>query len=114
METGPKRHAAHLALIVLVATASFGLGRLMSLRSEAEPLTIDYFGGETRAAAAAFAEGPAPSEGSLVASKTGQSYHLPWCPGAKAISESNRIWFDSAEEAKAAGYKPAKNCKGLE
>ncbi len=52
-------------------------------------------------------------EGIVVASKTGKKYHLPWCSGAKTISDNNKIWFNSIDEAKKAGYTPALNCKGL-
>lgn len=51
--------------------------------------------------------------GQVVASKSGTKYHYPWCAGAKSISEKNKIWFNSVEEAKKAGYTPASNCKGL-
>jgi len=49
----------------------------------------------------------------FVASKKGKVYHFPWCPGAKAIKEDNKIYFSSREEAEKAGYRPAKNCPGL-
>lgn len=52
--------------------------------------------------------------GLLVASKNGKKYYFPSCFGAKRISESNKIWFNSFEEAKKAGYSPATNCLGLE
>ncbi len=59
-------------------------------------------------------EAPASSEqGKFVASKSGTKYHLPWCAGAKQIKESNKIWFESKEEAERAGYTPASNCKGI-
>jgi hypothetical protein len=48
-----------------------------------------------------------------VASKTGTKYHLPWCSGARRIKEENKVWFATKEEAEAAGYTPASNCKGL-
>ncbi len=48
-----------------------------------------------------------------VASKKGKYYHLPDCPGAKAIKEDNKIKFGTMDEAEKAGYKPAQNCKGL-
>lgn len=51
--------------------------------------------------------------GTYVASKKGKKYHLPWCSGGKAISEENKIWFSTKDEAEAAGYEPAKNCKGI-
>lgn len=52
--------------------------------------------------------------GGVVASKTGTKYHLPWCSGASTIKEENKIWFNSVEEARRAGYLPAGNCKGIE
>ena len=51
--------------------------------------------------------------GQVVASKNGGKYHYPWCSGAKQISPQNLITFNSIEEARAAGYTPAANCKGL-
>lgn len=54
------------------------------------------------------------SEEKIVASKNGEVYHYVWCSGAKRINEENKIYFDSKEKAKAAGYRPAKNCEGLE
>lgn len=52
-------------------------------------------------------------EKAYVASKSGAKYHYPWCSGAQSIKEENKIWFSSIEEARAAGYEPAGNCKGL-
>ena len=54
-----------------------------------------------------------PSLGSYVASKKSDKYHLPWCSGAQRISEENKVWFASKEEAEAAGYAPAGNCPGI-
>jgi hypothetical protein len=48
-----------------------------------------------------------------VGSRKGTKYHLPWCPGAKAISEENKVWFQSKDEAEMKGYTPAANCKGI-
>jgi len=53
------------------------------------------------------------NSGAVVASKSGTKYHYPWCAGAKQISAKNLITFNSIEEARAAGYTPASNCKGL-
>jgi methylphosphotriester-DNA--protein-cysteine methyltransferase len=52
--------------------------------------------------------------GSYVASKNGTKYHYPWCSGAKRIKDENKVWFDTVEQARAAGYTPAANCPGLE
>ncbi|MSU56037.1 MAG: hypothetical protein EXS51_01885 [Candidatus Taylorbacteria bacterium] len=51
--------------------------------------------------------------GQYVASKGGTKYYFPWCGSAARISEANKIWFNSVEEARKAGYTPASNCKGL-
>ena len=93
-------------LLVLVSIASFGLGRLSVLDTVKTPMTLlqaplseirpMYIGGE------------------IVASRKGSKYHFPWCSGALTMKESNKIWFKSVEAARAAGYAPAGNCKGLE
>lgn len=93
-------------IIVLVGTASFGLGRLSALETKKEPVTIKYPYDTNTSDLEAVA-------GQIIASKTGTKYHFPWCSGAKAISEKNRIIFASKEEAEKAGYAPAGNCKGL-
>ncbi len=51
--------------------------------------------------------------GKYVASRNGKKYYLPSCSGAKSISEANKIWFSTKEEAEKAGYAPATACKGI-
>jgi micrococcal nuclease len=51
------------------------------------------------------------SQGPFVGSKNSNVYHYPSCPSAQRIKEENKIWFNSVEEAKAAGYRPCKVCK---
>jgi len=51
------------------------------------------------------------TEGKVVGNKNSQIYHLPACSGYKTVSEKNRVYFDSEEEAEKAGYRKAKNCK---
>lgn len=53
------------------------------------------------------------AKGQVVASKNSKIYHLPTCPGAKAIKSENKLTFASKELAEKAGLVPAKNCKGL-
>jgi hypothetical protein len=93
-------------LITLAILTSFGLGRLSAL-VEARPLI------EVRAATAGVGEAIAPG-GLYVASRSGSVYYFPWCSGAAQIAPQNERWFQSIEAAKRAGYRPAKNCKGLE
>jgi hypothetical protein len=113
-------------VIILVALISFGLGRLSKIRESKTPITIEN-AGESMLQGPAIGDKAAGSGGSagissapsastdklFVASKNGTKYHYPWCSGAATIKEENKIWFSSKEQAEAAGYQPAANCKGL-
>ena len=109
-------------LLLLVGLTSFGLGRwsMVDIKTGQQRASIVYSevysGVETAADEDAFASSPAAAQtstGKYVASKNGSKYHLPWCPGAQQMKEENKVWFSSKEEAEAAGYTPAGNCKGL-
>lgn len=107
-----------VAIIILVGFAGFGLGRISLIEDSREPVRIEF--PESLSASVlnakegvAGAIAPATGNGLLIASKNGSKYHYPWCGGGKRISEKNKIWFDSIEEARKAGYTPAANCKGL-
>lgn len=82
--------------------------------------TLPPAGASQAAAAAAAVPGyippptpPAPVDGIVVASKTGEVYYLPTCASAKRITPEKLVTFASRAEAEAAGYRAAKNCKGL-
>lgn len=98
--------AAIPLLVILVGFGSFGLGRLSALETAQKPISI------TQAAAVGIPE--LQEGGQVVASKSGTKYHFPWCAVAAQISEQNKIYFESIEKARAAGYLPAGNCKGLD
>lgn len=105
-------------LIVLVGLLCFGLGRLsagFSGRNSSQPGTVLVGEDDT---GTVLDEGQAGAGGAVaggvVASKSGTKYHFPWCAGAKSIKEGNKVWFASTAEARAAGYEPAGNCKGLD
>lgn len=58
---------------------------------------------------------PAPTagkeSGKFVASKERDKYHTPTCRWVEnQMLEENKIWFDSAEDAEAAGFKPCGTC----
>ncbi|MBI3273864.1 MAG: hypothetical protein HYZ69_01850 [Candidatus Colwellbacteria bacterium] len=120
---GRKNDIYIAALIFLVGMSSFGLGRLSALLQKKEPIRIEK--AEPKEIESLPAESanqknsnltaslPLSAQGKYVASKSGKAYHFPWCPGALKIKESNRVWFDSKEEAASAGYMPAANCEGL-
>jgi hypothetical protein len=110
-------------IIIFVGVAGFGMGRLSVVSEQKQPIHImdiieNRADGSVSSAVQAterFKEQVpllAPG-GKLVASKEGKKYHFPWCPGARRMAEENKIWFNSIEEARSAGYKPAANCKGL-
>lgn len=94
-------------VVLLVSLASYGLGRLSMLESAHTSVSLQY-AGVTGAMA------PMNVGGLIVASRSGSTYHFPWCAGAQKISEQNKRWFKDEGAARKAGYVPAKNCKGLE
>lgn len=114
-------------IIVLIAVIAFSLGRVSGLQEKRAPVRVidNDISGEIKGASIntsppnpspVSGEGssaPSNTSGNVVASKNGTKYHYPWCAGAKQIAEKNKISFDSIEEARAAGYTPASNCKGL-
>lgn len=108
------------AVIFFVGLSSFGLGRLSVIWPQKEPITIENHESRVMNHGDEGAQGNDKAasilrsvNGRYVASKSGKYYHYPWCPGAQKIKEANKIWFDTKEEAKKAGYKPAGNCSGL-
>lgn len=92
-------------LVAAAILASFGLGRLSAV-VDAKPLVRVY-------TATAAAQAAMPAGGQYVASRTGSTYYFPWCSGALKIAPQNERWFKSEDAARSAGYRPAKNCKGL-
>jgi hypothetical protein len=119
-------------IIILVGLAGFGLGKLSALEKGREPIEIhkaqflpitatttnipnqNVLKSEVAipmSAAAMIASENAL--GLLVASKSGQKYHFPWCAGASQIADKNKIWFASYEAAQKAGYTAASNCPNL-
>lgn len=115
-----------LILLVLIFSSSlaFGLGILvgkdMGAKSPKDEFWIEQL--PQKAAPAALIKAvsePVPEKAAepeakvYMASKNGTKYYLPSCSGAKRIKEENRVWFGTKEEAEAAGYSKAANCKGL-
>lgn len=92
-------------ILLFVGISAFGLGRLSNYE-EVRP-AVRLFEAET------YIQVPVPLGGMIVASKNGSKYHFPWCSGARTMSDANKIWFSSIEEALKAGYTAAGNCKGL-
>ena len=113
-------------LLVLVAVASFGLGRQsVSVVKQSEKPLISTSNIAPAAVAQAVGESvptttektapeSVPKAVAVVGSKSGTKYHLPDCSGAKRIKPENLISFATIAAAKAAGYSAAANCPGLQ
>jgi len=127
-----------VAIVLLASSASFGLGMLTerSMGPQDSGVKIEALqAGEALPAAAAIAPlpkttksstskastpkkvlptGTATAEtGKYVASRSGEKYYLPTCGTVNRIKEENKIYFNTKEEAEAAGFEPSTACKGL-
>ena len=101
-------------VVVLVGVTSFGLGRVSIVDMPQEEVVPVTSLAEREEVYPQEIEESKPSHiGNYVGSKNSDKYHLPWCGGAQRISTENKVWFESKEEAEAAGYTPAGNCNGL-
>lgn len=96
----------YAAIVLLVGVSAFGLGRISALEA-ARPAVAILDAPTTKPQS--MTQG-----GLVVASRSGSVYYFPWCGGAGNIAAQNQRWFKSESAARAAGYRPAKNCKGLE
>lgn len=94
-------------LILLIGLASFGLGRFsVQPAKETQAAHVHMVrSAESETAAAR------PKETRFVGSVNSDKYHAEYCTSAARIAETNRIWFDSEDEAQAAGYSRAGNCE---
>ena len=102
-----------LLIILFVGFGGFGLGRLSKIYEAKTPVYIQKQTTSTNEGNGGIDSISVNDRLGLVASVNGAKYHLPWCSGATRIKEKNKIWFADEKEARAAGYTPAENCKGL-
>lgn len=104
----------YVLVIMLVAVASFGLGRVSATADnfQAQTATITHL---QTPVSEEQKQKPIINDSSLqyVASKNGSKYYLPWCSGVNRIKDENKVYFESEDLALAAGYTPAANCDSL-
>ena len=109
-------------LLILVSTASFGLGKLSGLEKRKTPisilktkelLTATVVGSLNDINASSTTKTQTQGKGIVLASKSGTKYYYPWCTGVSRIKEENKVWFLSIEDARSAGLTPASGCTGL-
>lgn len=114
LDSGAGKDLLLIGLIILVGSAGFGLGRLSGADTTPGGIRIGQVAAVVASDGAVPDVEPMAAGGRLVGSRNSDKYHFPWCSGAQRISPENLIWFEGAAEARAAGYSPAGNCKGLE
>jgi hypothetical protein len=111
-----------VTIIILVGTASFGLGKISTYEKNKIPVQV------LKTQEAMYASvldsqivkntelsniQTTQNNGEVVASKSGTRYYYPWCTGVNRIKEENKVWFKTIKEARLAGLTPASNCTGL-
>jgi len=116
-----------LILLSVMAVAAFGLGRWSVLagldNTPTRPVLVttpvsDVSASATSATPAITSDtaptatnAGAPPSGNFVASINGTKFHKLTCASANRISVKNKIYFQTEEEARAAGYTRAANCR---
>ncbi len=96
----PPRDILIFGVLLLASSLSFGLGYLTGLGAGSDSQEINIQKITT----------PSPTGEEIIASKSGIRYYFSWCGGVNRISEGNKIYFVSVEEAESAGYTLATNC----
>ena len=111
--------------IVLIALASFSLGRLskifdttptfsfqgLDLHQEIVAPSVFTPKGPYNASSQLSLGSLIISTSTIVATKTGKKYYFVWCKGAMNLKEKNKIYFASEDLAKRAGKTLANNCR---
>jgi hypothetical protein len=119
----------YTVLLILIAIASFGLGRqsvavsttpVVQTESRVTEREVETVVPTSTSSPTTPNSSPEPlvptpnlQSAAVIGSRSGTKYHLPTCPGAKQIKPENVITFATIAAAEAAGYTPAANCPGL-
>lgn len=95
-----------IALFVVANIASYMVGSSNNIRETADPVII---AGNVKSYDEAISSVNL-NTGLVFASKNGTKFYYDNCSGGKSIKAENRIWFETEDEAKSAGYTLATNC----
>ena len=110
-------------IVILVGIGSFELGRLSkSDRSGGikieytDPSALESPGGVSETAnvlSALSSAAPAQNKprGGYFASSRGTKYYPADCSAGQSIKESNKVWFETRDEAERAGYELSSSCR---
>ena len=111
-------------IVIIVGLIGFGLGRLSLLQAgqgsgdianleikstpigAEELLKLTGEGSEKT-------DGDSAGPTDIVGNRNSKIFHLSHCPGARNMSEVNKVFFSSINAAIEAGYRAAGNCPGL-
>lgn len=107
--------------ILLVSVISYNVGKINALQKTPIKITSEEVdqanvfkatAKESKVIKTTITKAP-PTDLRVVVSKksTTKKYHYTWCSGSQRIKEENKLWFNSAQEAEAAGYTLAGNCQ---
>ncbi len=103
-------HGMMVIIVLLVGLAGFGLGRLYE--ETPSPVSIQYANKSSNDTLLSPNEQKTQTNADkIVASKNGTKYYFPNCRGVGNIKEENKIYFQSEEDAIAAGLTKASGCK---
>ena len=104
-----------IIIVILVASASFELGRL-SKENTSSGIKIEYPNQEA-SALQAYQNIPKTvdsittnNKGNFFASNRGKKYYSTGCSAGKTIKEENRIFFSTSSEAEKSGYSKSASC----
>ncbi len=100
--------------IVLIAVIGFNLGQLNASHKTTSQANIYPTETSLNPVQNKIKVTPSqPKDLRVVVSKASSSkkYHFTWCPGAKKIKETNKLWFNNDLAAQKAGYTLAGNCQ---
>lgn len=99
-----KKTLSLVAIIILTATGSFGLGRLS---------IVDQYKNDQEAQIIVPKLAPLnvdESKFAFVASKNGTKYYPIGCKSAARIKPENRVYFNTTEEAEDSGLEKSSTC----
>ncbi len=110
-----------LILLLVIASIFFAIGRLSALEDKHTPIKIGYPNKSQASSAVNTISEPniisasetSTTNGEVVGSKSGKKYYFPWCGTATRIKPENQVHLASIDLARAAGFTPGGNCKGL-
>ena len=123
---GESRKTLIVAVVVLSATASLGLGILAGQEAWGQgksgtglvisSIPMDHPKTSTLSSnilSTGSASATLPSGGEVVGDTSTHQYYLPWCKQVGKIASSSVKWFASESEATSSGYSAGKACAGI-